>query len=38
MKKINTCIFCKKDISAHSPSEAILCIKEICMIGSEVGG
>ena len=36
-QKTNTCFFCKKDISSHSPSEALECVKEICIMKYEVG-
>ncbi len=37
-QKTNTCIFCKRDFSAHSPSEAISCVKALCRMSLEVGG
>jgi len=37
-QKTNTCFFCKRDITSHSPSESLSCMKQICMMNSEVGG
>jgi len=37
-QKTNTCFFCKRDISSHSPSEAVECVKGICRISLGGGG
>jgi len=36
-EQINTCFFCKRDISSHSQSELIECVKGICRISLGVG-
>jgi len=35
---INTCFFCKRDISSHSQSELIECVKGICRVSLGVRG